>query len=222
MKINFDDASNILKLNDRLVHVQLPPGAVIGGAFLFMAEIIRLVRAEAPRVILVVCLLVAGVLLPIFWRYKWRIPLVVGTVADWCRWCRSSSRWLSARRAHQHAQLRGDADHDRGWCGLRGQFVRRDGRGTRRHHAKRACAWGRRLRCARSPPWSAISLWSSRRLARCALSVGRRCSASSWRSRPCVLVVLFAAGSPALCQLSLRHLSGANDLLIAAIALSRW
>jgi predicted RND superfamily exporter protein len=81
LAINFDDATKVLTFDDRLKQAPLPKGAVVGGAFLFMAEIIRLVRDEAPRVILVVCLLVAGVLLPIFWRRKWRIPVVVGTVA---------------------------------------------------------------------------------------------------------------------------------------------
>ena len=81
LDIDFNDASNILKFNHRLQSAVLPPGAVVGGAFLFMAEIIKTVRDEAPRVLLVVCGLVAIVLLPIFWRQKWRIPVVVGTVA---------------------------------------------------------------------------------------------------------------------------------------------
>ncbi len=79
--INFDDANNIIGFANRLQQAPLPKGAVVGGAFMFMAEIVRLVRSEAPRVIGIVCLLVALVLLPIFWRHKSRIPVSVLTIA---------------------------------------------------------------------------------------------------------------------------------------------
>jgi predicted exporter len=79
--INYNDGSNILKFADRLSKARLPPDAVVGGGFLFMGEIIRLVRDEAPRVVLVVSVLVAVVLLPFFGRRPQRIPLVVATVA---------------------------------------------------------------------------------------------------------------------------------------------
>ena len=47
---------------------------------MFMAEIIRLVRDEAPKVIVAVALLVALVLTPLLIRRPARILLVVGTV----------------------------------------------------------------------------------------------------------------------------------------------
>ena len=80
LKVNYNDGHNIIKFADQLNTAKLPQGTVVGGAFLFMAEIIRLVRDEAPRVVLVVCLLVALVLVPIFRRQPLRIPLVVVSV----------------------------------------------------------------------------------------------------------------------------------------------
>ena len=83
LKINYNDGRNIIKFADQLSTAKLPHGTVVGGAFLFMAEIIRLVRDEAPRVVMFVCLLVALALLPIFSRqpaahpagghHRWRV-----------------------------------------------------------------------------------------------------------------------------------------------------
>ncbi len=80
LKINYNDGRNIIHFADKLSTAKLPHGTVVGGAFLFMAEIIRLVRDEAPRVVLVVCLLVSLVLVPIFYKKLLRVPLVVITV----------------------------------------------------------------------------------------------------------------------------------------------
>ncbi len=79
--INYNNARNVIRFSDELSSVKLPKGSVAGGAFLFMAEILRLIQREAPRVVLVVCALVALVLVPIFRRRPLRIPLVVATVA---------------------------------------------------------------------------------------------------------------------------------------------
>ncbi len=81
LKINYNDGRNIIRFADELATVRPPPGTVVGGAFLFMAEIIRLVRDEAPQVVVSVCLLVALVLVPFFRSRPLRIPLVVATVA---------------------------------------------------------------------------------------------------------------------------------------------
>ncbi len=81
LRINYNDARNVLRFANVLTRVRLPAGTVTGGAFLFMAEIVRLLRTEAPRVGITVCILVAAVLVPIFWRRPARVPLVVGTVA---------------------------------------------------------------------------------------------------------------------------------------------
>lgn len=81
LKINYNDGRNIIRFADELTTVHPPADTVTGGAFLFMAEIIRLVRDEAPQVVVSVCLLVALVLVPIFRSQPLRIPLVVATVA---------------------------------------------------------------------------------------------------------------------------------------------
>ncbi|MHB8417273.1 MAG: MMPL family transporter [Myxococcales bacterium] len=81
LKINYNDTQNLMTFVDRLEHVSLPAGTVVGGAFLFMAEIIRLVRHESTNVVLVVCLLVSAALVPIFLRRPSRIAKSVGTVA---------------------------------------------------------------------------------------------------------------------------------------------
>ena len=81
LRIDYNNGENVIRFADRLHETKLPEGAVVGGAFLFMAEIIRMVRDEAPRVMVVVCLLVAMMLLPFFLRRPLRIVLAVATVA---------------------------------------------------------------------------------------------------------------------------------------------
>jgi predicted RND superfamily exporter protein len=80
LAIDYEDGVNMQMLARRLADAHLPPGAVSGGAFLFMADVFRLVHQEAPRVVLVVCLLVALVLIPFFLKRGTRIFLVIGTV----------------------------------------------------------------------------------------------------------------------------------------------
>src|SRR6185436_9668091 len=80
LAIDYEDGVNMQMLARRLGEARLPPGATYGGAFLFMADVFRLVHAEAPRVVLVVCALVALVLIPFFIRRGSRIFLVIGTV----------------------------------------------------------------------------------------------------------------------------------------------
>src|SRR5262249_29171374 len=81
LRINYDDGQNVIRLADQLKSVDLPKRAVVGGAFLFMAEVLRLVDDQAMRVGLAVCLLVGLALLPVLWRKPWRIPLTVATPA---------------------------------------------------------------------------------------------------------------------------------------------
>ncbi len=81
VKIDYADGVNMQALASKLSQIQLPEGAVVGGAFLFMADVIRLVRDEAPRVVLVVALLVVAVLVPFFYRRPRRIGVVILTVA---------------------------------------------------------------------------------------------------------------------------------------------
>jgi predicted RND superfamily exporter protein len=80
LAVDYADGVNMLMLAGRLEEARLPQGAVTGGAFLFMADVFRLVHQEAPRVVLVVCALVALVLVPFFRRRPRRIVAVVGTI----------------------------------------------------------------------------------------------------------------------------------------------
>lgn len=80
LKIDYDHGDNVLAFADRLAEAKLPPGTVVGGAFLFMSEIIRLVRDEAAYVILTVCALVSLILLPPYWRRLRRLAITVSTV----------------------------------------------------------------------------------------------------------------------------------------------
>jgi predicted RND superfamily exporter protein len=80
LAVDYADGVNMQWLARRLGEARLPAGAIVGGAFLFMADVFRLVHQEAPRVVLVVCLLVALVLVPFFWRRPGRIALVMAAV----------------------------------------------------------------------------------------------------------------------------------------------
>ena len=80
LAIDYEDGVNMQMLAHRLDQAKLPQGAIYGGAFLFMADVFRLVHQEAPQVVLVVCALVALVLIPFFARRGSRIFLVIGTV----------------------------------------------------------------------------------------------------------------------------------------------
>lgn len=81
LQIDYTDARNVIRFSDALARAKLPPGTTAGGSFIFMAEIIRLVQSEAPWVVLVVCLLVALALIPIFWQHPRRIPVSVVVIA---------------------------------------------------------------------------------------------------------------------------------------------
>jgi uncharacterized protein len=81
LAVDYDDARNVLRLSDAMTTAKLPPGTLAGGSFLFMADVIRLLQKEAFDIILVVCLLVAFVLLPIFAHKPQRIPFSVATIA---------------------------------------------------------------------------------------------------------------------------------------------
>ena len=80
LAIDYADGVNMLMLARKLEEARLPEGAVVGGAFLFMADVFRLVHDEAPEVVLVVCLLVALVMVPFFVYRPPRIALVMVTV----------------------------------------------------------------------------------------------------------------------------------------------
>jgi hypothetical protein len=80
LAVDYEDGVNMQWLGRRLTDARLPDGAIVGGAFLFMADVFRLVHQEAPRVVLVVCGLVALVLVPFFWRRPTRIAVVMAAV----------------------------------------------------------------------------------------------------------------------------------------------
>ncbi len=81
LKIDYNDSRNVVRFDRDLAEVRIPKDAVVGGGFLFMAEIIELVQSEAPRIVWVVALLVALVLVPLLRKQPLRILLVVATVA---------------------------------------------------------------------------------------------------------------------------------------------
>jgi hypothetical protein len=80
LAVDYADGVNMQWLARRLGEAHLPEGSIVGGAFLFMADVFRLVHEEAPRVVLVVCALVALVLVPFFWRRPSRIGVVMAAV----------------------------------------------------------------------------------------------------------------------------------------------
>ena len=84
LAINYDDVRNVVTFAERVSAAPVPRGSVVGGAFLVMAEIMRVLQRDAVRVIGMVCLLVTLALLPIFGRRPLRIAgtvLLVTTVA---------------------------------------------------------------------------------------------------------------------------------------------
>lgn len=78
--VDFDDARNIIAFASRVYSTPLPEGSVVGGAFLILAEIMRVLQKDALHLIGMVCLLVGLALVPIFYRRPLRIPVVVMTV----------------------------------------------------------------------------------------------------------------------------------------------
>jgi uncharacterized protein len=64
--VNYNDGRNIQRFADVVRSARLPPDVTIGGSFLFMAEILRLVQDQALHVVLVVSALVCVLLLVIF------------------------------------------------------------------------------------------------------------------------------------------------------------
>jgi predicted RND superfamily exporter protein len=77
LAIDFDDVRNVVRFAERVNAAPVPAGSVVGGAFLVMAEIMRVLQRDAVRVIGMVCLLVTLALVPIFGRRPLRIA---GTV----------------------------------------------------------------------------------------------------------------------------------------------
>jgi uncharacterized protein len=64
--VNYNDGRNLQRFSDVVRSARLPPDVIVGGSFLFMAEILRLVREQALHVVLVVATLVCVLLLVIF------------------------------------------------------------------------------------------------------------------------------------------------------------
>jgi hypothetical protein len=83
LKRDYNDGGNVIAFADALHRAELPKGAVVGGGFLFMAEVLRLVKEQAMKVVLVVCMLVGIALLPMFRRSLWRVPFTVASPPRW-------------------------------------------------------------------------------------------------------------------------------------------
>ncbi|MBS2032139.1 MAG: MMPL family transporter [Deltaproteobacteria bacterium] len=86
IKVNYNDGHNLQRFADVVQSAQLPPSAYMGGGFLFMAEILRLVHDQALNVVLVVTALVSVLLLAIFIRKPARavVSLVTMVTAAFC------------------------------------------------------------------------------------------------------------------------------------------
>jgi predicted RND superfamily exporter protein len=78
--MDYNDTRYVVSFAQRIHATKLPEGTVLGGAFLVLAEIMRVLQRDAVQVMGMVCLLVALALVPIFGRKPLRIPLVVLTV----------------------------------------------------------------------------------------------------------------------------------------------
>lgn len=81
LAVNYDRAENVIAFASRVNDAPKPPGAVVGGAFLVLAEVLRVLRAEAPKVISAVVVLVSLALLAVFRRRPVRVPVVLLVVS---------------------------------------------------------------------------------------------------------------------------------------------
>ncbi len=86
INVNYNDGRNLARFAEVVRSVQLPPNVIIGGGFLFMADILRLVRDQALHVVLVVAAMVCLLLLIIFAKQPTRalVSLVTMLVAAFC------------------------------------------------------------------------------------------------------------------------------------------
>jgi uncharacterized protein len=84
--VNYNDGRNLARFADVVRSAQLPPDVIVGGGFLFMADILRLVRDQALHVVLVVAALVCALLLLLFAKQPTRalVSLVTMLVAAFC------------------------------------------------------------------------------------------------------------------------------------------
>lgn len=80
LHVDYDDGRNLSRFATIVRSVQLPPDVIVGGGFLFMEEILRLVREQALHVVLVVTVLVGIVLLVIFRHDPWRVTVSLVTM----------------------------------------------------------------------------------------------------------------------------------------------
>jgi hypothetical protein len=86
IRVNYNDGRNLSRFAELVRSARLPADVIIGGGFLFMAEILRLVRDQALHVVLVVAALVCVLLLVIFAGRPARamVSLVTMLVAAFC------------------------------------------------------------------------------------------------------------------------------------------
>jgi uncharacterized protein len=80
LRIDYDDARNVVAFAARASEADVPDGTVMGGAFLVMAEILRVLRRDAARIVAATCLFVAVALVPVFRRRPSRVGVTVLTV----------------------------------------------------------------------------------------------------------------------------------------------
>ncbi len=78
--VDYDDGRNLSRFAEVVRSAQLPPDVIVGGSFLFMADILQLVRDQALHVVLVVAALVCVLLLAIFFRRPGRALVSLATM----------------------------------------------------------------------------------------------------------------------------------------------
>ncbi|MDX2021988.1 MAG: MMPL family transporter [Deltaproteobacteria bacterium] len=82
--IDYGDGRHMITLAEAIESTPKPSSVVVGGPFLFMAALFKLVHAEAPRVVCVVFLLVLSLLVVLYYQKPSRVviaALVIGPVA---------------------------------------------------------------------------------------------------------------------------------------------
>ncbi len=84
--VDYNDGHNLSRFAEVVRSAPLPPDVIVGGSFLFMADILQLVRDQALHVVLVVAALVCVLLLGMFARRPGRalVSLVTMLLAAFC------------------------------------------------------------------------------------------------------------------------------------------
>jgi uncharacterized protein len=86
IRVDYNDGHNLSRFAEVVRSAQLPPDVIVGGSFLFMADILQLVHDQALHVVAVVAALVCVLLLSMFARRPGRalVSLLTMLMAAFC------------------------------------------------------------------------------------------------------------------------------------------